>query len=76
MFYSIFYMPKANYTLRDNKRMKVVGYLVKLGKQFLTIQPETTVVSKNGHKQFWFHHINQPVVAIQGKNGQWTAKIN
>lgn len=74
MFYSIFHMPQPNFSLRDSRRIKILGYLVKMGKRFLTVQPSTNPVTKDGHKQFWFYYEHKSILAIQKKDGCWYAK--
>lgn len=76
MFYSVFYMPKANFSLRDESRLKIVGYLVKMGRRFLTVQPSKHPVVVQGKKQFWFNYGDHSVLAIQGRDGCWYAKTN
>lgn len=76
MFYSIFHMPEPNFSLRETKKMKIIGYLVRMGKKYLTVQPDTTPVVKHGHKQFWFYHEHQSLLAVQRQDGLWYAKNN
>lgn len=73
MFYSIFHQPKPNFTLREEKHMKIIGYLVKIGKRFETIQPSANPVVKHGKKQFWFYHNHTSMLAVQQNNGVWTS---
>lgn len=74
MFYSIFHMPKPTFTLREEKKMKIVGYLVRMGKKFLTVQPSSNPVIKQGHKQFWFYYNHQSMLAVQDRAGHWYVK--
>lgn len=76
MFYSVFYMPKPNFSLREEKRMKVIGYLVRIGRNFHTVQPSSNPVTKHGKKQFWFYHNHQSLLAVQQGSGLWSAKNN
>ncbi len=76
MFYSVFYMPKANFSLRPTEKLKIMGYLVRMGKRFLTVNPSTNPVIKQGNKQFWFNHGDHSVLAVQKPDGCWYAKTN
>lgn len=73
MFYSVYHQSKPNFTLREEKKMHVIGYLVRIGRNYHVITPDKTPVVKNGKKQFWFYHEHQPMLAIQQNNGVWTS---
>lgn len=72
MFYSVFYQPKANFSLREDKKMKIVGYLVRIGSSFELVEPIQHTNYK-GKKQFSFVHNNDYHIAQQMPNGVWTA---
>jgi hypothetical protein len=72
MFYSIFHQPTPNFTLREDKKMKIIGYFVKIGKRFETVSPSSNPVIKHGKKQFWFFHNHTSMLAVQRNDGVWT----
>lgn len=76
MFYPAFYTPKPNFSLRPVEKMKIIGYLVRMGKQLETVMPDHQPVMKQGRKQFWFYHNHKAMIAIQQNNGHWTAKFH
>ena len=73
MFYSVYYQAKPNFSLRENKKMHIIGYLVKIGSQRVVVVPDHLPVVKNGKRQFWFYYNHQPMLAIQQGNGVWTS---
>ncbi len=52
--------------------MSIRGYLVYIKNKPVLVNPTTTVVEKQGQKQFWFYADQKAMLARQQKSGRWT----
>lgn len=53
--------------------MSIQGYLVSIKNKPVLVYPTTSVVEKQGQKQFWFYVDGKATLARQQKSGRWTA---